>query len=186
MDGTGGSRRQGEGLAAAALLTLALAACTSAPPPPATADLAAALLPRSGDTPPPEPEGACWAPFVTPAVIETRTEQLLDRAERRAADGTLIAPAAFRSVTRQVIVADRQEVWAETPCPDRLTPETVATLQRALKARGLYLLPLSGAMDAPTRAAVRAWQAPRGLDSDVLTMAAARALGVIAAPRPAG
>ena len=175
--------RPAPGLLATVVL---LAACMPTLAPPADTDLSAALLPRLGDTPPTEPAGACWVPHVTPAVIETRTEQVLDRAERRAPDGTLIAPAAFRSVTRQVIVADRRDVWAETPCPEALTPETVATLQRALKARGLYLLPLTGVMDGPTRAALRAWQAPRGFDSDVLSTAAARALGVIAAPRPAG
>ena len=170
----------------AVLLAMAVAACTPTLPQPADTDLAATLLPRFGDTPPADPPDACWFAAVTPAVIETRTEQVLDRAERRATDGRLIPPAAFRTLTRQVIVADRREVWAEIPCPDRLTSEMVATLQRALKARGLYLLPLTGAMDGPTRAALRAWQAPRGFDSDVLTMAAARALGVIAAPRPAG
>jgi hypothetical protein len=167
-------------------LAMALAACTALPPAggaPAPPDLAAALLPRDGPVPPAEPPGACWEGAVIPAVVETVTEQVQVAPERRAPDGTPAAPAAFRTETRQRIVQDRRAVWFEALCAADLTPDLVATLQRALKARGLYPLPLTGAMDAPTRAAVRAWQRPRGLDSDVLSRAAARALGIVAAGR---
>ena len=168
-------------------LALGLAACAPALPPPAEADLAAALLPRSGDTPPDTPEDACWAGDVTPAVIETVTEQVQATPERRAADGTLIAAATFRTETYQKIVSERRSVWFQTPCPEAYTVEFVATVQRALKARGLYLLPVTGEIDAATRAAIRAWQRPRGLDSDRLALATARALGIVATdftPRP--
>lgn len=162
---------------------LAIAACTAVPAGLATTDLSAGLLPATDATPPATPEGVCWARAVTPAVIETVTEQVMATAERRGPDGAVTEPATFRTETRQSIVTDRREVWFETPCAGVMGPEFLATLQRALKARGLYLEPLTGAIDAPTRAAIRAWQRPRGLDSDVLAMASARALGIVAAAR---
>ncbi len=161
-------------------LALSLAACTPALTPPSEADLASALVPRSGTTAPPEPAGACWAGDVTPATIETVTEQVLATPERRAPDGSLIAAATFRTETYQKIVSERRSVWFQTPCPDAYTVAFVATVQRALKARGLYLQPVTGEIDAPTRAAIRAWQRPRGLDSDTLALASARALGIVA------
>jgi hypothetical protein len=163
---------------------LLLAACAGDPAGPAATDLSAALLPATGPTPPATPQGACWERAVTPAVIETVTEQVLATPERRGPDGAITEPATFRTETRQRIVSDRREVWFETPCPGVIDGEVLATLQRALKARGLYLEPLTGVMDAPTRAAIRAWQRPRGLDSDVLALASARALGIVAVPRP--
>ena len=163
-------------------LCLALGACTAAPT--VATDLSAALLPATDATPPAVPEGACWQRAVTPAVIETVTEQVLATPERRGPDGAVTEPASFRTETRQSIVAERREVWFETPCPQVLDGDFLATLQRALKARGLYLEPLTGVLDQSTRAAIRAWQRPRGLDSDVLALASARALGIVAVPRP--
>ncbi|KAA2311479.1 peptidoglycan-binding protein [Pseudooceanicola sediminis] len=65
------------------------------------------------------------------------------------------------------------------PCPAQMTTERIATLQRALAARGLYDGPISGHMSAATRAAIRAYQGARGLDSDLLSLAAARQMGLI-------
>ena len=161
---------------------LVLAAC-AAPVGTVTTDLAAALLPAPDATPPATPAGAWWARAVTPAVIETVTEQVLANPERRGPDGVVTAPATFRTETRQSIVAERRAVWFETPCEGVMGPEFLATLQRALKARGLYRDALTGVLDAPTRVAIRAWQRPRGLDSDVLALASARALGIVAAAR---
>ena len=165
-------------------LCLAIAACDPAPPPSAAADLSAALLPRTGPNPPATPADACWADAVTPAVIETVTEQVLATPERRGPDGRVTVPATFRTVTRQSILSDRREIWFQTPCPAAMDVDFIATLQRALKARGLYPEPLTATLDGPTRQAIRAWQRPRGLNSDVLALASARALGLIAAPRP--
>ncbi|MFT3689894.1 peptidoglycan-binding domain-containing protein [Paenirhodobacter sp.] len=69
--------------------------------------------------------------------------------------------------------------WFAAVCPEALTPGVVAPLQRALAARGLYRGPVTGRMDGPTRAAVAAWQGPRGLDSETLSIRAAQELGVI-------
>lgn len=146
------------------------------PDAPATADLSLGLMSK----PPKAVAGECWASDITPAVIETVTEQVVVSPAVQAEDGSLISPASFRSETRQSIVRERSEVWFRTPCPEDLTPDFIATLQRALKARGFYLLPLTATLDPATNEAVRRFQEPLGLDSPRLSWGAARALGIVA------
>lgn len=165
----------------AAVLWLAACQSSGVPEAPGRADLAQDLVRLTEPGPPQGPEGACWASDVTPMVIETETSTVMVSAEQRGPDGALLAPAVFRSETRQNIVQEREEVWFRSPCPAEMTPDFIASLQRALKARGLYLLPLSGQMDAPTRAALRRFQADRGLESDRLALSAARELGLVTA-----
>ena len=99
-------------------------------------------------------------------------------------DGTVVQPAIYKTETRQAIVRERKVTWFQTPCARDQTPEFVSSLQRALKARGLYRGPISGQMDARTRAAVRAFQQPQGLNSGILSLAAARQLGLVAVKTP--
>ena len=75
---------------------------------------------------------------------------------------------------------ERRELWFETPCAPALTPEFVESLQRALKARGHFRGSVSGYIDLRTRSAIRKYQASQGLDSSILSLAAARKLGLIA------
>jgi len=147
---------------------------------PQTGDLSAELIRLDHPGPPPAPEGTCWGSTITPAVFETVTEQTLATAEVQDAVGNVITPASYRTVSKLEMLHDREEVWFKTPCPEELTPDFIATLQRALKARGLYLVPLSGEMDPATAEAVRRYQASRGFDSPVLTLAATRELGIVA------
>lgn len=121
---------------------------------------------------------------MAPAVVETVTEQILVAPAELNADGTVRRPAIYRTETRQAIIRERTEIRFETPCADVLTPEFVATLQRALAARGLYRGTVNGRMDAQTREAIRKYQAPQGLASGKLSLAAARSLGLIAVQRP--
>lgn len=166
----------------AIVLILALAACQpGAVVAPSTSDLSAELVRQKGDSPPPARPGECWASAVTPAVIETVTEQVMVAEERRDANGQLISPARFETRTAQRMVQDRETVWFRAPCPDDLTVHFVASLQRALKARGLYGAAVSGVWDAGTAEAVRRLQASRGLDSPTLSLAAARELGLSSA-----
>lgn len=132
-------------------------------------------------TPPPgAEEGACWGKHVTPAEVETVTHQIqLQPAEIRT-NGSVSAPAVYKTETSQMIVKERRELWFETPCAPELTPEFVSSLQRALKARGQYRGAITGYIDARTHAAIRKYQAPQGLDSAILSLAAARKLGLIA------
>lgn len=173
-------RRLRLGAAMVALLTGCVAQGGSGPGP-ARADLARELIRRPPGSEAPEgPAGACWAKDTTPAVIETVTEQVVVTQEQRDAAGKVIVPASFRTITSQRMLREREEVWFRAPCPADQTVAFVATLQRALKARGLYDQPVTGVMDGATAAAIRRFQAERGLDSATLSLAAARELGLSA------
>ena len=175
MTARGGGRTGGWALAA----LLAAGACAQGPEraakdPGALAEATRGAAFASGDAPPLPglaPPGAdpslCWARDVAPAVVETVTE----RVPSPGAEG-------FETRTEQRIARERREQWFETPCPPAMDIHFVASLQRALKARGLYDGAITGRMDAATRAAVRAFQAPRGLDSAEVSMEAARAMGL--------
>jgi hypothetical protein len=138
------------------------------------------LVTKRGKKPPTTGKGICWADDVTPAIIETVTEQVLVRPETRGPDGAVITPAIFQSAALQRIVQDRRAVWFLTPCADVVTLEYVASLQRALKARGYYPYDITGQLDAATRRALRQFQEPLGLDSERLSLAAAQRLGISA------
>lgn len=133
------------------------------------------------------PEGAdpdaCYGRDTTPAVIETVTERVLVQPADIAEDGTIREPAKFRVETRQEIVEDREDIWFQTPCPDEMTPEFVASLQRALALRGYYDGPITGEANRDTREAVRLFQMEQGLNSGVLSIAAAKRLGLVAYDR---
>ena len=176
-----GNRRMAHRLLTGLAASFCLAACAAAPViPPHKGDLSDALIHLTRPGPPPGPEGACWASDITPAVIETVTEQVLTTPEVRDAAGNVTSPASYSTVSHLRMLQDREEVWFLIPCPEATTTDFIATLQRALKARGLYLEPLTGVMDAATKAAVRRYQASRGFDSPVLTLAATRELGIVA------
>ncbi len=89
----------------------------------------------------------------------------------------------FKLQTRQAIVRERKELFFEIPCKEVLTPEFIASVQRALKARGAYDGSISGEMDPRTRRALRRFQAADGLNSSILSLQTARKLGLIAVPR---
>ena len=136
---------------------------------------------RNIDIGPPSAEpGSCWGKDTTPARIETVTEQVLLHPAEVLTDGTVTRPAVYKTETRQQIVQERREIWFETPCAHQLTPSFIASLQRALQARGVYRGAITAQMDRRTRRAVRAYQSPQGLDSGTLSLAAARKLGLIA------
>lgn len=168
--------------AVTAVMAFGLVSCQSAGTPvaPERADLSAEVVRLKTPGPPDGPKGACWQSDVTPLVIETVSEQRMLTDSRRGPDGRITKPAAFRTDTHQRIVQERERIWFRSPCPDEITADFVASLQRALKARGLYLLPLTGAMDPATQSAIQRFQAGRGLDSPRLSLAAARELGLIA------
>ncbi len=147
--------------------------------PPQTVDLAAEAVHLDGAGPPPGPEGACWAHDVIPAKFETVTDQTLVTPEVRDAGGNVTTPATYRTVSKAKMVQDRRDVWFQTPCPPDVTVDFVATLQRALLARGYYSLPLTGVMDAATTEAVRHYQADHGLDSAILSLGATKQLGLV-------
>ena len=158
----------------AALLLGSLSACT---PPGATTE----TVTRAGqDAPPGAAPDSCWGKQTTPAIIETVTHHVLLQPAEVLTDGTVLHPAVFKTETRQDIVRPRQDTWFEILCDTDLTPELVGSLQRALAARDLYRGSNSGEMDRATRAAVRRYQTPQGLNSNLLSLAAARQMGLVA------
>lgn len=154
----------------------ALCACAVAVPEPVTRGIG------PGNVVP----GTCHARGITPAILETVTQQVQEAPETRAADGTVIEPARFRTVTSTQIVRERGEHWFETPCAIRhRDSDFVSQVQRAMIARGFYAGDVNGLYDPPTRAAVRAYQNTRGLESGTLSMDSAQALGLIELGRDA-
>ncbi|MCG7494327.1 peptidoglycan-binding protein [Thalassobius sp. Cn5-15] len=161
---------------------LMLSACVESLPVPhlsATPEVAQLV----DDAPPGAPSGSCWGKRIQPGVYETVTEQIILQPAEVLADGTVLSPAIYKTETRQAVVKQRQEIWFEVPCTTMMTPDFIASVQRALAARGLYRGIVTGEMDNRTRAAIRAYQQPEGLDSGILSLAAARRLGLATVPR---
>ncbi len=162
-----------------ALMLLSLSACGASRP--GLGGLGEPEVTRFSQTAPPGAEpGSCWGKQVTPAIIETVTHQVLLQPAQVLVDGTVLQPAIYKTETLQVIIRERRETWFLVPCEIDLTPDFVASVQRALTARGLYGGSITGEMNTGTRAAVRRFQKPQGLDSGILSLAAARKLGLVA------
>ncbi len=149
-----------------------------------------AIAPEPGVTtatragPPGAPIGSCWGRTVTPAVVQTVEEQVQIKPAEISEDGPITSLPEYRTEKRQEIVSARVDNWFETPCPEVLTPEFMASVQRALVARGLYAGEANGVFDVPTRTAVRQYQVSiGGPDSPVMAIETARSLGLIAVPR---
>ena len=166
----------------AALMLTVLAGCMDAPQVTrADSDLIGPLAdPATVDA----DSGTCFERATTPAIIETVTEQVMVQPALVRSDGTVETPAAFRTVTRQQIMRERREVEFETPCATLMTPQLVASIQRALIARGYYNGAINGRVDARTTAAIGRFQTDQGdVHTNVLTLRTARTLGLIALPR---
>lgn len=182
-------QRQWSGAIMACLLLLA--ACdpaSTAPDKVASATIPAGNLLASElvhDQRPDPGAGECWAEEITPAVIETVTEQAEVTSARPATGGKPAVSATFQSQVQQRIVNERSDVWFRVPCPEQIGPEIIASLQRALKVRGLYRDQVTGKIDSATATAIRRYQAPQGLDSDILSLTGARQLGLVTWSRDA-
>lgn len=101
-------------------------------------------------------------------------------------DGTVDTPAAFRTVTRQQILRERREVEFETPYASVMTPEFIASVQRALLARGYYIGAITGQIDTRTSRAIERFQTDQNdVHTTTLTLRSARALGLVALHRDA-
>jgi Putative peptidoglycan binding domain len=173
-EATGRMRRYSKALKRVVMLGV-LAGCT-----------APGLTGRLDPMPTPGAAGAenlCVARDLTPALIQTVTENVLVSPAKIAPDGSTSREAVFEKRTRQKIVQERRMAEFAALCPTELTPEFVASLQRALKARGYYTGPVTGNLDDTTAKAVRRYQAQSGLNSTILSAAAARRLGLLVAPR---
>lgn len=161
------------------VLTLAVAACTSVREPGAAIETGVV---RAGAL----PGDPCIATDVSPALIETETVQVLETAALMDANGEVVSPAVYRSEASQRIIRTRQTVEFEAVCGFGENPEFVASLQRALKARGHLAGDISGILDGRTKRAIRSYQAAHGLNSDILAVSTARELGLVAYERDDG
>jgi hypothetical protein len=178
-----GAARMGWQVQAGRLAMLAgLAACMPAPPPVAPPVTAPSFQAAIMATEPRAAEGECWHRMGRPALFETVTEEILIAPEQRDATGAVVKPATFRTETRQTELRPRQQIWFRIPCRAEVESEAVfvASLQRALKARGLFGSEVTGIMDDATETAVLRYQSANGLESGVLSLAAAQALGLVA------
>jgi uncharacterized lipoprotein YajG len=129
--------------------------------------------------------GSCYVRDVSPAVVESITEQVQIKPEMLDRNtGEVIQQAGYRTETRQSIVSERAEIIVQTPCPELQDFTFIATLQRALKARGFYVANVTGIMDSRTRRAIRSYQLARGVNSDVLSVDSAVAMGLVATQSP--
>jgi hypothetical protein len=164
-------------------LVLLVAGCTGMPRiplPQTTTDLGDTVIRGTDrDAPPGADPASCWGRDFQPARIETITEQIRVRPARLGTDGQVLEPAIFRTETRQTILRDREPLLFPSPCPEVMDAEFLSSLQRALAVRGHYEGPVTGSLDAATRTAIRSFQSPQGLDSAVLSIAAARQLGLV-------
>ncbi len=128
-------------------------------------------------------DGTCWAKDESPAVIETVTVQIIERPAVKDANGAIVTPAKLRTETRQRVVEARDTIWFEAPCPEVFDQDFIASIQRGLALRDLYFGRAHGEMDLATQNAIRKFQKPMGLNSPVLSMVAARKLGLVAYSR---
>ncbi len=131
------------------------------------------------DAPPPGADpNACWGKTVSPATIEAVTKKILVQPAQVSSDGRIQSPPVYRDETRQEVIVPRRERWFQVPCAKDLTPEFISSVQRALQARNYYSGPITGEMDTRTRRAIRRFQVDQDLDSGMLSVAAARQLGL--------
>ena len=72
-----------------------------------------------------------------------------------------------------------EEIAFRVPCPENVDASFIASLQRALTVRGFFAEPVTGKLDAPTRAALQAYQRAHGFNSPVLTLQTAQQLGLM-------
>ena len=165
-------------------------ACTPAvsPPPSTGLDPSVATITQPADPSRSAPEGApdnsCWDRTTTPAEVRTTTRAVEITPAETSGTGTIRTPAVFRNEEVTEITRPREDIWFEVLCPARMTPDVTATLQRALIARGYLQGPADGIYDERTRAAVATLQTRKGYPGKGLSLAAARALGLIVTPAP--
>ena len=126
---------------------------------------------RSGDQ--------CYFEKITPAEISTQVKTRLVQPEKRNTAGQLVSPAQYETTRTQTITKARSITKIDAVCPEALTPEFIASLQRAFKALGLFSSTITGSMDNSTRRAILNFQTVRGVKSAIVMKATAQELGLV-------
>lgn len=159
------------------LLLGLLCACSSTAPPQDPAP--EPILFAFGDIET-QADGRCFATARGPDRFETVIRQVEVIPETRAADGRVLNPAIFRNEAQRVRIPSDDIQRFETVCPPTYSLNFVASLQRALLARGEFTGAITGLMDAPTSTAIQLYQERRGLNSPILALETAQTLGLVA------
>jgi len=89
-----------------------------------------------------------------------------------------VIPATFKTITKQVKVSDQSVKWMPVLCKSSMTVETISKIQRALTAAG-FKTPVTGSLDAATKASVKAYQTKKGLTVSGLSIDTLKDLGVL-------
>ncbi len=89
-----------------------------------------------------------------------------------------VIPATFKTVSKQVKVSDQSVKWMPVLCKSSMTVETISKIQKALTAAG-FKTPVTGMLDADTKASVKAYQTKKGLTVSGLSIATLKDLGVL-------
>lgn len=129
--------------------------------------------------------GACWASDHIPALERMVFDERILREAQRDSAGRITAEAVVERTPRVLVERAAEDRLFAVPCPNVMTQELIAALQRALMVRGHLTGNATGVMDDATRAAVRDFQRPQGLDSAILSLEAAWQLGLVPLPRAA-
>ena len=126
------------------------------------------------------PDGTCTGVEVIPAIYEQVPGQVQVVQAQVDENGTVIQPAIYRNDLVPQLVRPRSEKRFPAPCPDQVTPEFIASVQRALLARGYYRGAVTSRFDPDTLNAVYRFQSERGLKSNQISLDSARELGLAA------
>ena len=125
----------------------------------------------------------CRAKIAQPAIYETVTEKKLIAPPKLSPSGRQIAPATYQNQTIYRVIRERAIRWFDTPCKDEINADLIASLQRALAARGYFNGKLTAIMDHDTKVALRRYQSENGLDSAILARQTTNTLGLLPVPR---
>lgn len=87
-------------------------------------------------------------------------------------------PATYKTITKQVKVSEQSVKWMPVLCKSSMTIETISKIQRALTAAG-FKTPVTGSLDAATKASVKAYQMKKGLTVSGLSIDTLKKLGVL-------
>ena len=90
-----------------------------------------------------------------------------------------MSPAQYETTRTQTITKTRSVTKIDAVCPEDMTPEFIASLQRAFQARGLFSSTITGSMDTATRRAFLNFQTVRGIESATVMKATAQELGLV-------
>ena len=121
----------------------------------------------------------CYFEKITPAEISTQVKTRLVQPEKRNTAGQLVSPAQYETTRTQTITKTRSVTKIDAVCPEDMTPEFIASLQRAFQARGLFSSTITGSIDTSTRRAILNFQTARGVESATVMKATAQELGLV-------